>query len=102
VEFWKKRLELTAAIPSEIARVGAWTPQIRELTRIDNLEERKRLTRARLIAFAQLPPDQRQLITAARRQAFDVDRGIMEADDKIVAELLPTLDAAARSAQPTT
>lgn len=102
VQFWKKRLELTAAIPSDIARVGALTPQIRELTRIDNMEERKRLTRARLIAFASLPADQRQLLTAARRKAFDVDPEIMEADDKLVAELLPTLDATARSAQPTT
>ena len=51
IEFWKKRFELTAAVPNEIARVGALTPQMRELSRIDNLEERKRLTRARLIAF---------------------------------------------------
>ena len=31
IEFWKKRFELTAAVPSDIARVGALTPQIREL-----------------------------------------------------------------------
>jgi len=102
VQFWKKRLELTAAVPNDIARVGALTPQIRELTRIDNIDERKRLIRARLIAFAQLPADQRQLLTAARRKAFEIDRGIMEADDKLVEELLPTLDASVRSAQPTT
>lgn len=100
VEFWKKRLELTAAVPNDIARVGALTPQMRELTRIDNLEERKRLTRARIIAFAKLAADQRQLIAAARRKAFDVDRGVMEADQKLVDELLPTLDASVRSAYP--
>lgn len=100
IEFWKKRFELTAAVPSEIARVGALTPQMRELSRIDNLEERKRLTRARLIAFAKLAPELRQLITAARRKAFDVDRGVMEADQKLVDELLPTLDASVRSAYP--
>jgi len=100
IEFWKKRFELTAAVPNDIARVGALTPQMRELTRIGNLEERKRLTKARLIAFARLAPEQRQLISAARRAAFDVDRGVMEADQKLVDELLPTLDASVRAAYP--
>ena len=36
IQFWKKRLELTAAVPNEQARVGALTPQIRELTRVDD------------------------------------------------------------------
>jgi hypothetical protein len=102
IEFWKKRFELTAAVPSDIARVGALTPQMRELSRIENLEERKRLTRARLIAFTKLAPEQRQLITAARRKAFEVDRAVMEADQKLVDELLPTLDASVRSAYPQT
>jgi len=100
IEFWKKRFEMTAAVPNDIARVGALTPQMRELTRIDNLEERKRLTKARLIAFTKLSQEQRQLITAARRKAFDVDRTVMEADQKLVDELLPTLDASVRSAYP--
>jgi hypothetical protein len=100
IEFWKKRFEMTAAVPNDIARVGALTPQMRELTRIDNLDERKRLTRARLIAFTKLPQEQRQLITAARRKAFEVDRAVMEADQKLVDELLPTLDASVRSAYP--
>jgi hypothetical protein len=102
VEFWKKRFELTAAVPSDIARVGALTPQMRELSRIDDLEERKRLTKARLIAFAKLAPEQRQVITAARRKAFEVDREVMESDQKLVDELLPTLDASVRSAYPQT
>src|SRR3990170_6337451 len=100
IEFWKKRFEMTAAVPNEIARVGALTPQLRELSRITNLEERKRLTRARLIAFTKLAPEQRQLIAAARRKAFDVDRGVLDADQKLVDELLPTLDASVRSAYP--
>jgi len=100
IEFWKKRFEMTAAVPNEIARVGALTPQMRELSRIDNLDERKRLTRARLIAFTKLTAEQRQLITAARRKAFEVDRGVMEADQKLVDELLPTLDPSVRSAYP--
>jgi hypothetical protein len=57
---------MTASVPNEIARVGALTPQMRELTRIDNLEERKRLTKARLIAFAKLPAEQQQLLATAR------------------------------------
>src|SRR5256885_17240347 len=64
IEFWKKRFELTAAVPNDIARVGALTPQIRELTRMEDAEERKRLTRARIIAFAQLTDDKRQLISS--------------------------------------
>jgi hypothetical protein len=100
IEFWKKRLEMTAAVPSEIARVGALTPQMRELTRIDNVDERKRLTKARLIAFAKLRPEQQQLLAAARRKAFEVDRGVLEADQKLVDELLPTLDASVQQAYP--
>ena len=100
IQFWKKRFELTAAVPSEVARVGALTPQIRELTRVDDLEERKRLTRARIIAFAQLPPDQRQAMASARKKAFEVDPKILEDDQKLVDEILPTVDANVRAAYP--
>ena len=91
---------MTAAVPNEIARVGALTPQLRELSRITNLDERKRLTRARLIAFAKLSAEQRQVIAAARRKAFDVDRAVLEADQQLVDELLPTLDESVRAAYP--
>jgi hypothetical protein len=101
IQFWKKRFELTAAVPSEVARVGALTPQIRELTRVDDLEERKRLTRARIIAFAQLPPDQRQAMASARKKAFEVDPKILEDDQKLVDEILPTVDANVRAVYPT-
>ena len=47
--FWKKRFELIAAIPSDIARVGALTPQLRELTRISNDAERERREPAGLL-----------------------------------------------------
>jgi hypothetical protein len=100
IEFWKKRFELTAAVPSEVARVGALTPQIRELTRVDDMEERKRLTRARIIAFAQLPADQRQAVASARQKAYEVDRRILEEDQKLVDEILPTVDANIRAASP--
>jgi len=100
IQFWKKRFELTAAVPSEVARVGALTPQIRELTRVSDMEERKRLTRARIIAFAQLSPEQRQSLTSARRKAFDVDPGILQDDQKLVDEILPTVDANIRAAYP--
>jgi hypothetical protein len=100
IEFWKKRFKLTAAVPSDVARVGALTPQIRELTRVDNLEERKRLTRARIIAFAQLSPEERQAISAARRKAFEVDPAVLKADQELVDQLMPTLDEKVRSAYP--
>ena len=101
IEFWKKRLKLTAAVPSDVARVGALTPQIRELTRVENIEERKRLTRARIIAFAQLAPEERQTLAAARVKAFAVDPAVLKADQELVDQLLPTLDENVRSAYPT-
>jgi len=100
IEWWKGRLELIAQVPSEIARVGALTPQLRELSRIENDEERKRLTKARLIAFAQLPQDKRQIISDARKRAWDVDHGVLEKDQKLVDELMPSLDANVRAAYP--
>ena len=97
--FWKKRFELIAAIPSNIARVGALTPQLRELSRLDDTE-RERLTRARIIAFAKLNADQRQKIVEARKAAWNVDRGVLEKDQALVDKLLPTVDASVRSAYP--
>src|SRR5436190_23189565 len=73
IEFWKKRFKLTAAVPSDVARVGALTPQIRELTRVDDADERKRLTRARIIAFSQLSPEERQTNSPARQKAVEID-----------------------------
>ena len=100
IDFWLKRLDLIAQVPSEIARVGALTPQLRELTRIEDMEARKRITRARLIAFSQMPQDKRDILTAARRKAFSVDPAVMNADQKLVEELLPSLDQNVRSAYP--
>jgi hypothetical protein len=100
IAFWKKRFELIAAIPSDIARVGALTPQLRELTRMANEAERERLTRARIVAFAQLPADRRQLLAAARKAAWDVDRAVLEKDQALVDKILPTVDASVRSAYP--
>jgi hypothetical protein len=101
VDWWKQRFNLIADIPSDTARVGALTPQLRELSRIGDLEERKRLTRARMVAFPQLDADKRQKITDARTRAWDVDRAVLEADQKLVDEILPTLDPSIRSAYPT-
>jgi hypothetical protein len=100
IAFWKKRFELIAAIPSDIARVGALTPQLRELTRMANEVERERLTRARIVAFAQLAPDVKQKIMDARKTAWNVDRGVLEKDQALVEKILPTVDASVRSAYP--
>ena len=100
IAFWKKRFELIAAIPNDIARVGALTPQLRELTRMANEAERERLTRARIVAFAQLGPDVRQRIMDARKAAWNVDRGVLEKDQALVDKILPTVDASVRSAYP--
>jgi hypothetical protein len=100
IEWWKQRLTLITQIPNETARVGALTPQLRELSRIASQDERKKLTRARIIAFAQLPADTRQALTEARKRAWDVDRGVLEADQKLVDELMPTMDQNIRAAYP--
>ncbi len=85
-EWWKERLGLIAAIPSDTARVGALTPQLRELSRLTP-DERRRLTRARIAAFATLPGDQQAKITTARKTAYDVDRALLESDESLVEEL---------------
>ncbi|HEY8657131.1 MAG TPA: hypothetical protein VIN34_10410 [Candidatus Limnocylindria bacterium] len=93
VEWWKQRFGLIAAIPQETARVGALTPQLRELSRLDPAE-RKRLTKARMIAFVQLPADQQAPIMAARTAAFAIDRTLMDGDEAIVNELKPSVPGA--------
>jgi hypothetical protein len=100
IEWWKQRLTLITQIPNETARVGALTPQLRELSRISSEEERRKLTRARIIAFAQLPAESRQALGEARTRAWDVDRGVLEADQKVVDQLLPTMDQNIRAAYP--
>ena len=100
IAFWKKRFELIAAIPNDIARVGALTPQLRELTRMASEPERERLTRARIVAFAQLPTDVRQKITDARKAAWNIDKAVLEKDQALVDKILPTVDASVRSAYP--
>jgi hypothetical protein len=94
IDFWKQRFGLIAAIPMDTARVGALTPQLRELVRIENREERKRLTAARMKAFVQLPGDQQERISKTRKAAYDIDRGVLEEDQKMVDEILPTLPEA--------
>jgi hypothetical protein len=85
---------MIAAIPVDSARVGALTPQLRELVRIEDVAERKRLTAARMKAFIQLPDEQKDRIMATRRAAFEVDRGVLEEDQRMVDELIPTIPEA--------
>jgi hypothetical protein len=94
IDFWKQRFGLISAIPVDTARVGALTPQLRELVRIQNREERKRLTAARMKAFIQLPGDQQERIAKTRQAAYNVDRGVLEEDQRMVDELLPTIPEA--------
>ena len=93
VEWWKQRFGLIAAIPQDVARVGALTPQLRELSRLDPAE-RKRLTRARMMAFVQLPADQQATMLTARAAAFNVDRALLESDEAIVNALKPSIPGA--------
>ncbi|MEK6226916.1 MAG: hypothetical protein AABM40_11580 [Chloroflexota bacterium] len=94
IDFWKQRFGLISAIPMDTARVGALTPQLRELVRIENREERKRLTAARMKAFVQLPGDVQQQMMKTREAAYNIDRGVLEEDQRMVDELLPTIPEA--------
>lgn len=102
VEWWKTRFGMIAAIPQDIARVGALTPQLRELTRIADDGERRKLTRARMVAFSQIPAEQQRLVAEARKKAWEVDRGVLEKDQQMADQILPTLDASVRAAYPAT
>jgi hypothetical protein len=94
IEFWKQRFGMIAAIPVDTARVGALTPQLRELVRIDDREERKRLTAARIKAMIQMPQDLQDRIFKTRAAAFKIDPGVLEEDQKMVDELVPTIPGA--------
>lgn len=91
VEWWKNRLVMTCAIPQDTARLGAMLPQLRELSRIDE-KERERLTRARLIAFSQLPQDQQRVLLETRERGWEVDPGVLQEDQKTMDKVLPSLD----------
>lgn len=99
IEWWKTRFGMIAAIPQDIARVGALTPQLRELTRIAD-DDRRKLTRARMIAFSQLPADQQRLLMEARKKAWEVDREVLQKDQQMADEILPSLDPSVRAAYP--
>jgi len=100
IEWWKTRFGMIAAIPQDIARVGALTPQLRELTRITDDGERRKLTRARMVAFSQLPADQQRLVMEARKGAWEIDRAVLEKDQQMADEILPSLDPSVRAAYP--
>ncbi len=94
VEWWKQRLSLTAAVPGEIARAGAWLPQLRELSRLPEAD-RRRLTKARMQALVSLPMDQRQRVLSATRLALAADPELVKSDDALVQQLAPEVPGAA-------
>ena len=93
VDWWKRRFALLAAIPTQVARVGALLPQFRQLAELPEAE-RKRLTRARMQAFLQVPADQRQAVLAARQLANAIDPKLLAADDAVVQLLIPEVPGA--------
>jgi len=86
IEWWKQRLALIAAIPVETARAGAMVPQIRELSRLP-AAERRRLTKAQMQAFVQLPRDQQELIFVARKTGRSIDPELLASDDAVLKAL---------------
>src|SRR5437867_13284297 len=88
IEWWKQRFNLIAEVPSDTARVRALTPQLRELSRTESEDERRKLTRARIIAFSPLPQDKPQIISPARQTAWELDHAVLVADQKLAEELM--------------
>jgi hypothetical protein len=92
-EWWKQRLTLIAAIPTDVARAGALVPQLRELARFP-ADERRRLTKSRVQAFLTLPGDQRQRILEARKLTYAIDDQLLRSDDALTAEVAPEVPGA--------
>lgn len=93
VDWWKKRFALLAGIPTDVARAGALLPQLRQLAELSEAD-RRRLTRARMQAFLQVPGDQRQAVLSALKVANAVDPGLLSSDDAVVQQLIPEVPGA--------
>lgn len=94
IEWWKQRLALLAAIPSDVARAGALVPQMRELSRLPD-GERRRLTKARMQAFMAIGADERQRVLAARKLANAIDPDVAKSDDQVTQGLIAEIPGAA-------
>ena len=93
IQWWKDRFALLAGIQTDAARAGALVPQFRELASFPEAD-RRRLTRARMQAFVQVPSDQRQRILAARQLANAIDPALLASDDAVVQQLIPEVPGA--------
>ena len=92
VKWWKQRFALIAGIPTEVARAGALIPQMRELAALPEVE-RRRLTKARMLAFVALPADQRQQVIAGRKLVNAIDPELARSDDAVATALAPEVPA---------
>ncbi len=91
VAWWKARFEQIAALPVATARAGALVPEWRELAMLPK-PQRLALTRACVLGFMQLAPDQQGLIFEAREIAGRQLPDIAAADSAFFdAEVTPTL-----------
>src|SRR5579859_4476202 len=83
IEWWKQRFALIAGVPTDIARAGALLPALRQLSRLPEAD-RRRLTKARMLAFVTVPADQRQRILTARKLAVATDPELVASDQAVV------------------
>jgi hypothetical protein len=93
-EWWKQRFALVAGVPTDIARAGALLPSLRQLSRLPE-DDRRRLTKARMLAFVAVPADQRQRILTARKLAVATDPELIASDQAVVDQLIPEVPGAA-------
>ncbi len=97
-EWWKQRVALIAAIPSDIARAGALLPQMRQLSLLPD-DERRRQTKARMAAVIAATAEQRQRIFTSVKLASAADPTLVQSDQQLASSLAAEVPGAAEIAR---
>lgn len=97
-EWWRQRVGLLAAIPSDVARAGALIPEMRELSFLPE-GERRRQIKARMQAVVAAPSDQRQRLFASVKLAGAIDPELVRSDQQVAERLVPEVPGAAEIGQ---
>lgn len=92
--WWKERVALLAAVPTDVARAGAIVPMMRELAELPDAE-RRRQTRARIQAVVASASDQRQRVMAGARLAGAIDPELVKADQDLAQQIAAEIPGAA-------
>ena len=92
-EWWRQRVALLAAIPTDVARAGALVPQMRQLSLLP-ADERRRQIKARMTAVVAAPSDQRQRLFAGVKLASAIDPALVRSDQELAQQLVSEVPGA--------